>query len=91
MRRIADLCPGEAKTDARDAFVIVDDRRRYSHPPPRSAEIPQPAPSGSGDLRWIPACRSLLSDALSLTATEARRNLGKQSPRSDMRSDREGG
>jgi hypothetical protein len=27
MRRIADLYPGEAKTDARDAFVIADAAR----------------------------------------------------------------
>ncbi|MFJ4866908.1 transposase [Streptomyces sp. NPDC088748] len=31
MRRIADLCPGEAKTDARDAFVIADAARAMSH------------------------------------------------------------
>ncbi len=27
MRRIADLYPGEAKTDARDAFIIADAAR----------------------------------------------------------------
>jgi transposase len=31
MRRIADLCPGEAKTDARDAFVIADAARSMPH------------------------------------------------------------
>lgn len=31
MRRIADLCPGEAKTDARDAFIIADAARSMPH------------------------------------------------------------
>jgi hypothetical protein len=31
MRRIADLYPGEAKTDARDAFVIADAARSMPH------------------------------------------------------------
>lgn len=31
MRRIADLCPGEAKTDARDAFIIADAARVMPH------------------------------------------------------------
>jgi transposase len=31
MRRIADLCPGEAKTDARDAFIIADAARAMPH------------------------------------------------------------
>ncbi len=31
MRRIADLYPGEAKTDARDAFVIADAARTMPH------------------------------------------------------------
>uniref|UniRef100_UPI0035D77A6A IS110 family transposase n=1 Tax=Bacillus thuringiensis TaxID=1428 RepID=UPI0035D77A6A len=31
MRRIADLYPGEAKTDARDAFVIADAARVMPH------------------------------------------------------------
>lgn len=31
MRRIADLYPGEAKTDARDAAVIVDAARTMPH------------------------------------------------------------
>ncbi|MER6687163.1 IS110 family transposase, partial [Streptomyces olivaceoviridis] len=31
MRRIADLYPGEAKTDARDAFVIADAARAMPH------------------------------------------------------------
>lgn len=31
MRRIADLHPGEAKTDARDAFIIVDAARTLPH------------------------------------------------------------
>ncbi len=38
MRRIADLYPGEAKTDARDAFVLADAARVMPHtlrPPAR--------------------------------------------------------
>lgn len=31
MRRIADLHPGEAKTDARDAFIIADAARTMPH------------------------------------------------------------
>lgn len=31
MRRIADLYPGQAKTDARDAFIIVDTARTMPH------------------------------------------------------------
>ncbi|MFI7237592.1 IS110 family transposase [Streptomyces cyaneofuscatus] len=31
MRRIAGLCPGEAKTDARDAFIIADAARAMPH------------------------------------------------------------
>src|SRR3954451_8713632 len=31
MRRIADLYPGEAKTDARDAFIIADAARAMPH------------------------------------------------------------
>ncbi|MFF3538049.1 IS110 family transposase [Streptomyces sp. NPDC002466] len=31
MRRIADLCPGEAKTDARGAFIIADAARAMPH------------------------------------------------------------
>lgn len=31
MRRIADLSPGEAKTDARDAFIIADAARAMPH------------------------------------------------------------
>jgi phytoene dehydrogenase-like protein len=31
MRRVADLYPGEAKTDARDAFVIADTARTMPH------------------------------------------------------------
>ncbi|EHM24778.1 putative transposase [Streptomyces sp. W007] len=31
MRRIADLCPGEAKTDALDAFIIADAARAMPH------------------------------------------------------------
>ncbi|GAA4115885.1 hypothetical protein GCM10022284_68900 [Streptomyces hundungensis] len=31
MRRIADLYPGEAKTDARDAFIIADTARAMPH------------------------------------------------------------
>jgi hypothetical protein len=31
MRRIADLYPGRAKTDARDAFVIADAARSLPH------------------------------------------------------------
>src|SRR4051812_29685311 len=31
MRRIADLCPGKAKTDPRDAFVIADAARSLPH------------------------------------------------------------
>jgi hypothetical protein len=31
MRRIADLYPGEGKTDARDAFVIADAARTLPH------------------------------------------------------------
>jgi hypothetical protein len=31
MRRIADLYPGEAKTDARDAFIIADAARTMPH------------------------------------------------------------
>lgn len=31
MRRIADLYPGEAKTDARDAFIIADASRAMPH------------------------------------------------------------
>ncbi|WP_416070603.1 IS110 family transposase [Streptomyces sp. ME02-6985-2c] len=31
MRRIADLYPGEAKTDARDAYVIADAARTMPH------------------------------------------------------------
>ena len=31
MRRIADLHPGEAKTDARDAYVITDAARTMPH------------------------------------------------------------
>lgn len=31
MRRIADLCPGEAQTDARDAFIIADASRATPH------------------------------------------------------------
>jgi hypothetical protein len=39
MRRIVDLYPGEAKTDARDAFIIADAARAMPHtcatsPPP---------------------------------------------------------
>ncbi|WP_026425153.1 IS110 family transposase, partial [Actinokineospora inagensis] len=36
MRRIADLHPGRAKTDARDAFVIADAPRMGEKPAPRS-------------------------------------------------------
>ncbi|WUN28971.1 IS110 family transposase [Streptomyces sp. NBC_00316] len=32
MRRIADLCPGEVKTDARDAFIIAVDLRARLFP-----------------------------------------------------------
>ncbi len=31
MRRIADLYPGQAKTDARDAFIIADTARTMPH------------------------------------------------------------
>jgi len=31
MRRVADLYPGEAKTDARDAFIIADTARAMPH------------------------------------------------------------
>jgi AraC-like DNA-binding protein len=31
MRRIADLCPGEAETDAKDAFIIADAARAMPH------------------------------------------------------------
>ncbi|MGO4664389.1 IS110 family transposase [Terrabacter sp. 2TAF16] len=31
MRRVADLCPGEAKTDARDAHIIADAARTLPH------------------------------------------------------------
>ncbi len=37
MRRIADLYPGEAKTDARDAAVIADAARTMPHPPGNGA------------------------------------------------------
>ncbi len=33
MRRIADLHPGNAKTDARDAFIIADAARTMPHTP----------------------------------------------------------
>jgi hypothetical protein len=33
MRRIADLYPGEAKTDARDAHIIADAARTMPHTP----------------------------------------------------------
>ncbi len=42
MRRIADLHPGEAKTDARDAFVIADAARTLPHTL-RSVDIAGPA------------------------------------------------
>ena len=42
MRRIADLHPGEAKTDARDAFVIADAARTLPHTL-RSVDIAEPA------------------------------------------------
>ena len=35
MRRIADLYPGQAKTDARDAFIIADTARTMPHTPRR--------------------------------------------------------
>ncbi|MDQ0578244.1 hypothetical protein QF030_000422 [Streptomyces rishiriensis] len=38
MRRIADLYPGEAKTDARDAVVIADTALTMPHTP-RSLEL----------------------------------------------------
>lgn len=42
MRRIADLHPGTAKTDARDAFVIADAARALPHTL-RSVDIAGPA------------------------------------------------
>ena len=46
MRRIADLYPGEAKTDARDAFIIADAARAMPHTlRARSTSTTRPSPS----------------------------------------------
>ena len=47
MRRIADLHPGEGKTDARDAYVIADAARTTCPTPcAESAPMMRPSPSG---------------------------------------------
>lgn len=51
MRRIADLYPGEAKTDAKDAAVIADAARTMPHTP-RSARPPHPGAVKAGRRRW---------------------------------------
>lgn len=45
MRRIADLCPGEAKTDARDAFIIADAARSMPAGPTSSSRCSATEPS----------------------------------------------
>lgn len=45
MRRIADLYPGEAKTDARDAFIIADAARACPTPSGPSISRTRPLPS----------------------------------------------
>ncbi|KAF0959247.1 IS110 family transposase ISRhosp7 [Rhodococcus sp. T7] len=49
MRRIADLYPGQAKTDARDAFIIAFRRKDHA---------PHPAPRLSPETRRWPNSRS---------------------------------
>lgn len=44
-RRIADLYPGEAKTDARDAFIIADAARAMPTPCGRSSPRTRRPPS----------------------------------------------
>ena len=44
MRRIADLHPGEGKTDARDAYVIADAARTTPHTLPRVGTEEEPWP-----------------------------------------------
>ncbi|GAA3845216.1 hypothetical protein GCM10022380_74200 [Amycolatopsis tucumanensis] len=45
MRRIADLYPGTAKTDAQDAFIIADAARTCPTPCARSTPVTRPWPS----------------------------------------------
>jgi transposase len=45
MRRIADLYPGQAKTDARDAFIIADAARTMPHALRGSTPAMKPLPS----------------------------------------------
>ncbi|GAA4544044.1 hypothetical protein GCM10023097_18370 [Streptomyces collinus] len=49
MRRIADLYPGEAKTDARDAFIIADAARAMPHTPRQAPPGHAAAAKGTED------------------------------------------
>ncbi|MET9419057.1 IS110 family transposase, partial [Streptomyces klenkii] len=51
MRRIADLYPGEAKTDARDAFIIADAARSMPHTL-RAVELADEAVGASPEPVW---------------------------------------
>nr|WP_279306241.1 transposase [Rhodococcus globerulus] len=58
MRRIADLYPGQAKTDARDAFIIADTARAMPHTLRRSIPATKYWPSSacsSGSTTILPA------------------------------------
>jgi hypothetical protein len=45
MPRLADLCPGEANTEARDAFIIADAARTIGFDDDLAGEAPAP-PTG---------------------------------------------
>lgn len=45
MRRVADMYPGQAKTDARDAFIIADTARTMPHTLRGSTSVTRPSPS----------------------------------------------
>jgi len=57
MRRIADLYPGETKTDARDAYVIADAARTLPMPCVGSARTSRPPSNSVSWLAMTPTSR----------------------------------
>ena len=76
MRRIADLHPGNAKTDARDAFVIADAARTMPHTL-RSADIAGPA---MADLAVLMGYDDDLRDQVTATTNRLRNLLLRSTP-----------
>ncbi|RAJ70739.1 transposase [Streptomyces sp. PsTaAH-137] len=82
MRRIADLYPGEAKTDARDAFVIADAARSMPHTL-RSVE----SPSWRATASWpfIPGRRTCRTPDSARALTPPPPPRGRRPPRPPRR------